>query len=246
MTNMETIALVTGAGQGIGHAIAAGLAGKGMTVYVGARDARRREAAVERLRAAGGDAHGIALDVTAADTVAAAAEEITARHGRLDVLVNNAGITGDRRQIPGAGTDVPAEVRRVFETNLFGVIAVTEAMLPLLLRSPAGRVVNVSGRAGSLTAMATPDGEFAGLPPLLGYPPSKAAVNAVTLQYAKHLRPHGILVNAVCPGHTATEGNGFTGDRTAEQGAAIAVRMATLGPDGPTGTFADDQGPIAW
>ncbi|MCO5993841.1 SDR family NAD(P)-dependent oxidoreductase [Actinoallomurus rhizosphaericola] len=246
MTDKMTIALITGANKGIGHAIAAGLADRGMTVLVGARDVERRDAAVERLRAAGGDVHGLTLDVTAADTIAMAAEEIAARYGRLDVLVNNAGITGDERQIPGAGPEVPAEVRRVFETNVFGAIAVTEAMLPLLLRSPAGRVVNVSGRGGSLTAMATTDGEFADLPALLGYPASKAALNAVTTQYAKHLRANGILVNAICPGHTATEGNGFSGDRTVEQGAAIAVRMATLGPDGPTGAFVDENGPIPW
>jgi len=246
MTDAIKIALVTGANKGIGYAIAAGLADRKMTVLVGARDIDRRDAAVERLRAAGGDVHGITLDVTAADTIARAAEEIAARYGRLDVLVNNAGITGDERQIPGAGTDALAEVRRVFETNVFGVVAVTEAMLPLLLHSPAGRVVNVSGRGGSLTAMAAPNGEFADLPPLLGYPASKAAVNAVTTQYAKHLRRNGILVNAVCPGHTATEGNGFTGDRTAEQGAAITVRMATLGQDGPTGAFVDENGSIPW
>ncbi|AQZ69494.1 3-oxoacyl-[acyl-carrier protein] reductase [[Actinomadura] parvosata subsp. kistnae] len=246
MTGTRSIALVTGANRGIGEAVAAGLAGLGMTVFAGARDARRGAAAVERLRAAGGDVHGIALDVTDAGTVAAAAEEVAARHGRLDVLVNNAGILGDERQVPGTGGDVLAEVRRVFEANVFGVIAVTEAMLPLLLRSPAGRVVNLSGRGGSLTAMAAQDGDLAGLPPLLGYPPSKAALNAVTLQYAKRLREHGILVNAVCPGLTATEGNGFAGDRTPEQGAAIAVRMATLGPDGPTGTFVDEHGPLPW
>lgn len=246
MTDTGTIALITGANKGIGYAIAAGLADRGTTVLIGARDAERRDAAVRRLRAAGGDVHGIPLDVTAADTVAAAAAEIAARHGRLDVLVNNAGITGDRRQIPGAGTDVLAEVRRVFEVNVLGVVAVTEAMLPLLLRSPSGRVVNLSARSGSLAAMATPDGEFADLPPLLGYPATKAAVNAITLQYAKHLRGNGILVNAVCPGHTATDSNGFTGGRTAEQGAAIAVWMATLDQDGPAGAFVDENGPIAW
>lgn len=243
MTDSQTIALVTGANRGIGRAIAAGLAERGMTVLAGARDPRPRDATVEQPRTA---VRPIALDLTRADTIAAAAEEIARRYGRLDVLVNNAGITGDQRQIPGTGAEVLAEVRRVFEVNLFGAIAVTEAMLPLLMRSPAGRVVNVSGRGASLTAMAAPDGEFADLPPLLGYPASKAALNAVTTQYAKHLRHNGILVNAVCPGHTATEGNGFAGDRTARQGAAIAIRMATLDQDGPTGTFVDEAGPIPW
>jgi NAD(P)-dependent dehydrogenase (short-subunit alcohol dehydrogenase family) len=246
MTDTTKIALVTGANKGIGHAIAAGLAERGMTVLVGARDGERRAAAVERLRAAGGEVHGIALDVTDAGTIATAAKEITTRYGRLDVLVNNAGITGDGRQVPGSGSGVVGEVRRVFEVDFFGAVAVTEAMLPLLLRSAAGRVVNVSARSASLAAMAALDGEFADLPPLLGYPASKAALNAVTTQYAKHLRGSGILVNAVCPGRVATDGNGGSGDRTPEQGAAIAVRMATLGQDGPTGTFVDESGSIPW
>ncbi|SFJ45846.1 Short-chain dehydrogenase [Amycolatopsis sacchari] len=237
----DEIALVTGASKGIGYAIAAGLADRGMTVLIGSRDARQRDAAVRQL----GSAQGIELDVTDPATLAAAAKTIAERYGRLDVLVNNAGITGNERQIPGSG-DAAAEVRRVFEVNVLGVVAVTEAMLPLVRRSPAGRVVNVSGRAGSLTAMAAPDGELADLPPLLGYPASKAALNAITLQYAKHLRGDGILVNAVCPGPTATEGNGFTGERTPEQAAVVAVRMATLGDDGPTGTFTSEEGPIAW
>lgn len=241
----ETVALVTGANKGIGYAIASQLADRGMTVLLGVRDAARREAAVAKLREEGREVHGIDLDVTDGATIAAAAAFVESRFGRLDVLVNNAGITGDDTQEAGAGG--LAEVRRVFDVNVFGVMAVTDAMLPLLLRSGAGRIVNVSSSVGSLANMTAADGGYlAGMPALLGYPVSKTALNAVTVQYAKHVRKNGILVNAVCPGYTATDLNGFAGFRTADQGAAVAVRLATVGADGPTAGFFDDEGEVAW
>jgi NAD(P)-dependent dehydrogenase (short-subunit alcohol dehydrogenase family) len=236
----KEIALITGANKGIGFAIAGQLAARGMTVLLGARDRERRDAAVARLD---GDVRGIALDVTDRDSVRRAAEEIGGRFGELDVLVNNAGITGDFSQSPG--TDPLAEVRRVFEVDLFGVIAVTEAILPLL--NPGARIVNVSSSVGSLADMTTPGGgHLAEMPAMLGYPVAKAALNALTVQYAKHLRDKGILVNAVCPGYVATDLNGHDGARTPDQGAAIAVRMATLTADGPTAGFFDDGGRVAW
>jgi NAD(P)-dependent dehydrogenase (short-subunit alcohol dehydrogenase family) len=236
------VALVTGANKGIGFAIARGLAARGNTVLVGARDAARRAAAVEALD---GDVHGIELDVTDPETIARAYEEIDKRFGRLDILVNNAGITGDEAQ--GAGAGGLAEVRRVFEVNVFGVMAVTDALLPLLLRSSGARIVNVSSSVGSLADMTAPDGgHLAEMPAMLGYPVSKTALNAVTAQYAKHVRKDGILVNAVCPGYVATDLNGEAGHRTPEQGAAIAVELATVGADGPTAGFFDDDGRVAW
>jgi NAD(P)-dependent dehydrogenase (short-subunit alcohol dehydrogenase family) len=236
----KQIALVTGANKGIGFAIAGQLAALGMTVLVGARDRTRRADAVARLD---GDVHGIELDVTDQGTIERAAREVETRFGGLDVLVNNAGITGDGNQEPGA--DPLAEVRRVFEVNVFGVMAVTEAMLPLL--RPGSRIVNVSSRVGSLADMTAEDGgSLAGMPAMLGYPVSKTTLNAITAQYAKHLRDKGILVNAVCPGYTATDLNGNSGSRTPDQGAAAAVRMATLRKDGPTATFVDDGGPVDW
>ncbi|HEY0454471.1 SDR family oxidoreductase [Actinophytocola sp.] len=239
------IALVTGANKGIGFAIAEQLAAQGVTVLLGARDATRREDAVAKLGASGASVSGIALDVTDPATIAAAAAEVESRFGRLDILVNNAGITGDLSQEAGAGG--LAEVRRVFDVNVFGVMAVTDAMLPLLRRSPAGRIVNVSSSVGSLADMTAPDGGYlADMPAMLGYPVSKTALNAVTAQYAKHLRKNGILVNAVCPGYTATDLNNFAGTRTAAEGAAIAVRLATVGADGPTAGFFADEGPVAW
>ena len=236
----KRIALVTGANKGIGFAIASQLAEQGMTVLVGARDRARREDAVARMS---GDVHGIELDVTDQGTVERAAKEVETRFGGLDVLVNNAGITGGESQTPGA--DPVPEVRRVFEVNLFGVIAVTEAMLPLL--RPGARIVNVSSSVGSLADMTAPGGgHLAELPALLGYPASKTALNAVTAQYAKHLRDKGILVNTVCPGYVATDLNGHDGTRTPDQGAKIAVKLATAEANGPTAAFFDDDGPVAW
>jgi NAD(P)-dependent dehydrogenase (short-subunit alcohol dehydrogenase family) len=231
------IALVTGANKGIGYEIAAQLAAQGMTVVIGARDTQRREEAAKALQV-----ESVALDVTDAASVQAAAKEIEARFGQLDVLVNNAGITGGSYATPSQiDLDI---VRQVFETNFFGVIAVTNAMLPLLSKSPAARIVNVSSTVGSFASMTDPNSPLASLPASATYPVSKTALNALTVQYAKEL--DGILVNSVCPGYCATDLNNHGGFRTPAQGAAIAVKLATLGADGPTGSFFDDAGKVAW
>ncbi|KAB8184120.1 SDR family oxidoreductase [Microbispora catharanthi] len=237
-----TIALVTGANKGIGYEIAAGLGALGWSVGVGVRDEGRREGAVEKLRAAGVDAFGVPLDVTDDASVAAAAGLIEERAGRLDVLVNNAGITGGMPQTPT--TVEPATMRAAVETNVIGVIRVTNAMLPLLRRSASPRIVNMSSTVGSLTRQTTPGAETG--PISAAYAPSKTFLNAVTVQYAKELRDTNILINAGCPGFCATDLNGFRGVRTPEQGAAIAIRLATLPDDGPTGQFFDDAGPVPW
>jgi NAD(P)-dependent dehydrogenase (short-subunit alcohol dehydrogenase family) len=238
----QTIALVTGANKGIGYEIAAGLGALGWSVGVGARDEQRREAAVAKLRAAGADAFGVPLDVTDDASVAATAELVEKRAGRLDVLVNNAGITGGMAQQPT--TADLAVVRAAVETNVIGVIRVTNAMLPLLRRSASPRIVNMSSTVGSLTRQTDPGGETG--PIAVAYSPSKTFLNAVTVQYAKELRDTNILINLGCPGFTATDLNGFRGVRTPEQGAAIAIHLATLPDDGPTGGFFDDDGPIPW
>lgn len=237
-----TIALVTGANKGIGFEIAAGLGRLGWRVGVGAREERRREDAVAKLRADGADVFGVALDVTSDESIAAAARLIEEQHGRLDVLVNNAGITGGMPQDPT--TVDPATVLRVVDTNVLGVIRVTNAMLPLLRRSAAPRIVNMSSSVGSLTLQTTP-GAFVG-PISAAYSPSKTFLNAVTVQYAKELAETNVLINAGCPGYCATDLNGFRGTRTAEQGAQIAIQLATLPDGGPTGGFFDDAGPVAW
>jgi NAD(P)-dependent dehydrogenase (short-subunit alcohol dehydrogenase family) len=238
----QTIALVTGANKGIGYEIAAGLGALGWRVGVGARDRERRESAVAKLRAAGADAFGVPLDVTDDASVAGAAALVEESAGRLDVLVNNAGVTGSVPQLP---TQVdPATVRTVVETNVIGVIRVTNAMLPLLRRSPSPRIVNMSSGVGSLTRQTTPGSDPG--PIAAAYTPSKTFLNAVTVQYAKELRDTGILINAACPGYCATDLNGFRGVRTPEQGAAVAIRLATLPDGGPSGGFFDDEGEVPW
>jgi NAD(P)-dependent dehydrogenase (short-subunit alcohol dehydrogenase family) len=240
----KTIALVTGANKGIGYEIAAGLGALGWSVGVGARDEERREAAVEKLRAAGVDAFGVPLDVTDDASVAAAAGLVEERAGRLDVLVNNAGVTGGMGQEPT--TADLAAVRTAVETNVIGVIRVTNAMLPLLRRSASPRIVNMSSSVGSLTRQTESAGESATGPLSAAYAPSKTFLNAVTVQYAKELRDTNILINAACPGYCATDLNAFRGVRTPEQGAAIAIRLAALPDDGPTGGFFDDAGVVPW
>jgi NAD(P)-dependent dehydrogenase (short-subunit alcohol dehydrogenase family) len=251
-TTHQTVALVTGANKGIGRGAAEQLAARGMTVLIGARDPQRGEEAAAALRSAGGDAHALTLDVTDPATVQAAAKQIEDRFGHLDVLINNAGITGSGQVSPEHAYDqIPSSVdldmvRAVFETNVFGVIAVTNAMLPLLRRSPAPRIVNVSSHAGSLTINSDPDGPLARLLPSAAYSPSKTALNALTVQYANELRSDGILVNSVAPGYVDTDSNDHTGFLTVAQGAAVLVRLATIGDDGPTAGFFTDEGPVPW
>jgi NAD(P)-dependent dehydrogenase (short-subunit alcohol dehydrogenase family) len=190
----------------------------------------------------GVQAAAIPIDVTDADTIATAAKTILTDHGRLDILVNNAGIT-----VP---TPPPSEVtvgmmREVFETNVFGPLAVTNAMLPLLRNSSAGRIVNMSSSLGSLTLTGDPKSEF-GAFNVLPYQSSKTALNAVTVAYAKELQATGIKVNAADPGYTATDLNVHRGYRTVEQAATTPVRLATLPADGPTGEFHDENGVVPW
>ncbi|MFJ6835466.1 SDR family NAD(P)-dependent oxidoreductase [Streptomyces sp. NPDC091209] len=239
-------ALVTGANKGIGYEIAAGLGALGYRVGVGARDDARRAAAVGKLRAAGADAFGVPLDVTGDRSVTDAAELLEQQAGRLDVLVNNAGISGETG--PGWVQDPTTLdldlVRAVVDTNVLGVIRVTNAMLPLLRRSSSPRIVNVSSAVASLTRQADPDIEIG--PVMAAYAPSKTFLNAVTVQYARHFAGTNILINAACPGLVATDFTGFHGPRTPEQGAATAIRLATLPDGGPTGSFVEDDGVISW
>jgi NAD(P)-dependent dehydrogenase (short-subunit alcohol dehydrogenase family) len=237
------IALVTGGNKGIGREIAGQLAQRGATVLLGARDKQRGEDAVASLRADGLDVHPVALDVTDPASAAAAAAQIDREHGRLDVLVNNAGIAGGRVRPSQADVE---QLRPVFETNVFGVVIVTNAMLPLLRRSGAAVVVNVSSEVGSLAEASDPESALAQLPASGVYAPSKTAVNALTVQYARDLRADHILVNAITPGYCATDLNHHQGVLTAAQGAAVAVRYATIGADGPTGGFFGADGPVPW
>lgn len=232
----NTIALITGANKGIGFQTARLLGGRGMTVLAGARDEGRGRDAERALREDDIDATFVQLDVTDDKAIRRAAEWIDAEYGRLDVLVNNAGIArGD-----GGPSDTTLEtLRQVFETNVFGVVATTNAMMPLLRRAAAPRIVNVSSEVGSITSMTSPDSmlwQLCDVP----YPSSKTALNMVTAMYAKELRDTPIKVNAANPGYCATDLNGNSGFRTAEQGAEVAVHLATLPPDGPSGVLWGD------
>ncbi|MDA5146646.1 SDR family oxidoreductase [Streptomyces sp. AD681] len=238
------IAVVTGANKGIGREITRQLAERGHVVYLGARDAERGRATESELRADGLDVRFLHLDVTDEKSAELAARRLTEEAGLLHVLVNNAGVGGP--MLPPSRT--PADqVRTVYETNVFGVVTVTNALLPLLHKAPSARIVNVSSAIGSLAAAAAnldptgvhPPGEF---PVMLSYATSKAALNAVTLTYANELRGTGILVNAASPGFVATDINGHHGTLTTEQGARIPVLLATLGDDGPTATFLGEDG----
>lgn len=231
--------LVTGANKGLGYETARQLVAAGHTVYVGARDPERGRQAADRL-----GARFVQIDVTDDASVDAAVKQIEA-DGGLDVLVNNAGIeerTPDGGFVPAS--DVTAgSMREQFETNVFGLVRVTHAFLPLLQRSAAPVVVNVSSGLG-LTRDLADQAAPAHFYPGMAYPASKAAVNMVTVQYAKAFP--GIRVNAVDPGFTATDLNHNTGTQTTEQGAEVIVRMAQVGQDGPTGGFYAADGPVAW
>ena len=242
MTHPMTI-LITGANKGLGFETARQLLGLGHTVLVGARDPARGAHAVARLRERAPAAHHVALDVTDPASITAAAAHVTERFGRLDALVNNAGL-GNASAAPSA--QPLAAMRALFDTNVFGAIAVTQAFLPLLASAPAARIVNVSSSLGSLQLAADPTSRIAAWNSLFGYAASKTALNAFTVRLAHELRATAIAVNAACPGYVATDLNAHQGLRTVEQGAAIIVRLATLPAGGPTGRFVDDAGAVPW
>lgn len=249
-TNNQPVALVTGANQGVGFQIAKALADNGYIVYVGSRNLSNGEKAAAEI---GVTAHAIQLDVTQQSTIKTAVEYISAASGRLDLLVNNAGIAHAGK--PGrtleetmeggkASTASLDEVRAVWETNVFGVIAVTQATLPLLRKSAAARIVNVSSGLGSLTWIADPAcwaREHFGVV----YAASKTALNAVTMAFAIELEKENIKVNAVSPGFTATALNNFQGTDTVEVGSREPIRVA-LETDGPTAAFTGPNGPFPW
>lgn len=253
MKHRKSVALVTGANQGIGLQIAKDLARHGFTVLVASRNYKRGESAANTID---GDAHPMRLDVTDQASITAAAERIRQEFGRLDVLINNAAISNTSKQ-PGESiaeyvkrtrpSNVSlAEMRAVWDTNVFGVLAVYQAMLPLLRATPHARIVNVSSGVGSLTMNSEPSCRFrSAFGPV--YPASKTALNALTLAMAIELEAEGIKVNAVSPGFTKTNLNSYEGTETVEEGAAEAVRIALLGSDGPTGAFTSARlGTIPW
>ncbi|HTB13705.1 MAG TPA: SDR family NAD(P)-dependent oxidoreductase [Bryobacteraceae bacterium] len=238
----KRIALVTGANQGVGLQVAKELVASGVTVLVGSRNFERGEGAAREI---GPGAIALQLDVTDRVSIAAAAERVRNEFGRLDLLIQNAAISNTRMgdlslqeyaKVSRASNASLDEVRAVWETNVFGVLAVYQEMLPLLFESSDARIVNVSSAVGSLTLNADPAYPYH---PMFGpvYPASKSALNAITLAMMVELESTGIKVNLVSPGFTRTNLNGYAGTQSVEEGAREVVRVALLGPDGPRGTF---------
>lgn len=234
-----TTTLITGANKGLGYETARQLIAVGHVVYIGSRDLERGQRAAEEL-----GARLVQLDVTDDESVTAAAKLIESEGG-LDVLVNNAGVEGrgEGNSIIDAAAVTADAMREIFDTNVFGVVRVTHAFLPLLQRSSSPVVVNVSSGLGSLSMAASPDSPTHFYPGV-AYPSSKSALNMVTVQFAKQFP--GIRINAVEPGYTNTDLNGGTGIQTVQEGAAIIVEMAQTSADGPTGTFVSAHGPVPW
>ncbi len=236
-------ALITGANKGIGYETARQLGALGYRIWLGSRDGERGRAAAQRLAGEGHDVRPLAIDVTGDTSVQAAAARVRQEDGKLDVLINNAGILGGQ---PTAPSLQPVdEMRDVYETNVFGAVRVTQAFVPLLRSAGGGSIVMVSSGLGSLGWLSDPENQFYGVN-ILGYNSSKSALNAVTLCFAKELAAAGIKVNAADPGYTATEFNGHSGYRTVEQAASGIVWLAGLDADGPTGGFYFERERVPW
>ncbi|MCQ4087639.1 SDR family oxidoreductase [Saccharibacillus sp. JS10] len=233
---------ITGANKGIGYETARQLGKQGYFVFLGARSQQNGQEAVRKLQEEGIEAQYVLIDVANPSTIPAAAKAIADVTPSLDVLINNAGI--------GAGGNVPSQqsmedIRRVYEVNVFGPIQVIQSMLPLLKKSPLGRIVNVSSGLGSLTFHSDPSHEHYGVNPL-DYNSSKTALNAVTVMFAKEFVGAPLKINAVDPGYTATDMNNNSGPRSVEHSAGTVAKLALIGEDGPSGKFFDETGEIPW
>lgn len=243
MTNTSKIALVTGANRGIGKAMAKRFAAEGFHVIVAARDEQKAKAVVQDILASSGKAEFIALDMASDASIAAAGTELRRRHNHLDVLVNNAGM------MVGAADNIldakAVDISASLQINTLGPLALTKAVLPLLQAAPAARVVNVTSAAGSIAETANPHSPY-GFLHTASYRLSKSALNSVTAMLAKALWQGPIKVNAMCPGWTKTDMGGDAAPNSPEQGAAVALKLATLPADGPTGGFFNEHGPLAW
>lgn len=242
MADKQCIALVTGANKGIGREIARQLAEAGTSVLLGARDPERGAQAAAELAAAGLRVRSVEIDLTDTASIAAAAQVIAAKQGRLDILVNNAGVL-DAGDGPPSQAAIAA-ARRALETNFIGTLAVTQAMLPLLRKSLAGRIVNLATTLGSLAINGDPASPYYSSR-LIGYNASKAALNMLTVQLAAELRDTPIVVNSVCPGFVQTDLTGHRGFMTPEEGARLPVAYA-LGERTGSGHFVEPEGETPW
>ncbi|KAJ7471419.1 hypothetical protein B0H11DRAFT_2039897 [Mycena galericulata] len=237
------IVLITGANKGIGFEMAKQLAAghKGYHVLIGSRDAERGAKAAEKLQKEGLSVEALTIDVADDKSIHSAAEIVKSKFGRLDVLINNAGIAVERPTAP----PTRAIFEQTFAVNVFGAAATTDAFIPLLEKSTAARIVFVSSDLGSLALRADPAGRFSSVD-LPAYQTSKAALNMLALGYAHRYRGKGWKVNIHNPGFTATDLNGGRGTGTVEDGAKNGIRLATLGEDGETATYSEKEGPLPW
>ncbi|WP_426644339.1 SDR family oxidoreductase (plasmid) [Priestia megaterium] len=242
MGSSKTV-LITGGNKGIGFETARQLGKLGFTILLGSRDLSRGQEATTKLMTENIQAKVITLDVTDLDTIQSAVKQIDQQYGSLDVLINNAGIGLDGG-VPPSQLEL-TNLKRTYETNVFGLFSITKAMLPLIKKSPTGRIVNLSSGLASLTLNSDPESEFYGLNSL-AYMSSKTTVNALTVLFAKELSNTSIKINSADPGYTSTDLNGHSGYRSVEQGASTVVKLATLANDGPTGGFFDENGVVPW
>ncbi|MGN7190504.1 MULTISPECIES: SDR family NAD(P)-dependent oxidoreductase [unclassified Curtobacterium] len=238
----QRVALVTGGNKGIGIAIVRGLAQEGFTVLLGARSAAVGRAAADTVD---GDVRPVVLDVTDQGEIDAVAAEVATEFGHLDVLVNNAGVNTmtfrPMAELPEPTDETVEDFQNVYAVNVFGVVRMITAFLPLLTRADAPRIVNVTSKRGSIGE----EGAWVGQPSMV-YSSSKTALNAITVHYAREFADTALKINGAAPGHVATDFNAFRGTRTPDEGAAVAVRLATLPADGPTGAVFEDDTQLAW
>jgi NAD(P)-dependent dehydrogenase (short-subunit alcohol dehydrogenase family) len=236
------VALVTGGNRGIGLAIVRGLAARGFTVLLGARHIEAGLAAAAGMK---GDIRPVTLDVTSQADVDALAQEVGGQFGHLDVLVNNAGTNTlafhSLDHLPKPTEETVEDIRNVYEVNVFAVVRMMTAFLPLLEKAEAPRVVNVTSKRGSIGE----EGAWVGQPSMV-YSSSKTALNALTVHYAREFADTKFKINGAAPGHVATDFNNFRGTRTPDEGAAVAIWLATLPDDGPTGAVYEDDVRLNW
>jgi len=245
MSQDKKVALITGANRGIGFETAKQLGEKGVTVILGSRKLSDAEAAAAKLKAAGIDAHGVKLDVTSAADIASAAGYIDKTFGKLDILINNAGVGPSGGFAPKNIETPDAELQSIFQTNLFAVLSTTRAFLPLLKKSPAGRIVNLSSILGSLTLQADPNSPIYNFKSF-AYDASKSALNAFTVHLAWELKDTPIKVNSAHPGWVKTEMGTDAAPMEIPDGAKTSVELALLGPDGPNGRFIHMGQELPW
>jgi NAD(P)-dependent dehydrogenase (short-subunit alcohol dehydrogenase family) len=240
--NTQKVALVTGGNKGIGIAIVRGLARDGFTVLLGARTAEVGRAAAATID---GDVRPVVLDVTDQNQIDALVTDVADQLGRLDVLVNNAGVSTltfrPLEDLPKPTEENVDDFKNVYEVNVFGVVRMITAFLPLLAKADAPRIVNVTSKRGSIGE----EGAWVGQPSMV-YSSSKTALNAITVHYAREFAGTTLKINGAAPGHVATDFNRFRGTRTPDEGAAVAVRLATLPADGPSGAVYEDDTQLAW